>query len=204
MAAGGISKELEAFIQSIKEEWKGAFHKSPDLTILVLKDERIVAAIEKRFLEHAAVTKVRQLDYDFYTGLFNLVFEFSRGTGNLGRPGLDAFLAIVDSNGKVIGVVDPFDPEQPNIFVPPLPSASEQPFVLDRPSQNVTFSDGEMYPAQVRSREFMQRLQIGGGGVMWPGDPEAYTKCAYTTRTPNDYWTDYQNDDCGLPTTILA
>ena len=80
--------------------------------------------------------------------------------------------------------------------------------MLDRPSksQSVAFGDEDIYPAQVKSREFMQRLQIGGGGVIvaGPGDPEVYTKCAYTTRTPNDYWTDYQNDDCGMPTTILV
>ena len=79
MAAGSKSKHLEAFIQSIKDEWKGAFRKYPDLTILALQEDVFVGAIERRFADNAAITNVRQLDYDFYTGLFNLVFEFARG-----------------------------------------------------------------------------------------------------------------------------
>ena len=77
---------------------------------------------------------VRQLDYNFHTGLHNLVFEFAPNRSDLGSLAPNAFLAILDSNGKVIAVVDPFDAVQPNKFVPPLPTESERPFVLARPS----------------------------------------------------------------------
>jgi len=194
MANKKRSKHLEDFIRYIKDEWKGTFRRSPDLTIFALKDEQVCAAIEKRFREEAGITAVRQLDYDFYTGLHNLVFEFSPRSTDLAR-GRNAFLAILDSNGKLIALIDPFDPEQPNKFVPPLPKESEQPFVLARPSATaeVSFSEQDMYPLQVRSQTFFERMA-------GPGTPvEAYTKSPYTTRTPSDYWTDYNNDDCKVP-----
>ena len=201
MAKTNKSKQLEAFIQLIKDDWKGTFRKFPDITILALQDDQVCAAIDKRFKDEAAITAVRQLDYDFYTGLQNLIFEFAPRLADLASAQKNAFLAIIDSNGKVLAVVDPYDPVQPNKFVPPLPKESEQPFVLARPSvtAEVSFSDEDMYPLQVRDRAFFARIRGGGGG-----DVEVYTKCAYTTRTPNDYWTDYQNDDCGLPGPILA
>lgn len=205
MAKTKHSKHLEAFIQSVKDEWKGTFRKFPDLTILVLQDAQVTAAIEKRFEDQAGISNVRQLDYDFYSGLHHLVFEFTPRLADLGHRASNAFLVIADGNGKVIAVIDPFDPIQPNAFVPPLPPASEQPFVLDRPSiaGEVTFSDLDLYPLQVRNSAFFQRIRVGGSGIMG-GDVEVYTKCAYTTRTPNDYWTDWQNDDCGLPDDILV
>jgi hypothetical protein len=199
------SKHLEALIQSVKDEWKGTFRKFPDLAIFAVQDEQVGAAIERRFKKEAGISAVRQLEYNFHTGLHNLVFEFAPRLADLGTRPANAFLAIVDGNGKVIAVVDPFDPVQPNKFVPPLPTESEQPFVLARPSvtAEVNFTDQDMYPVQVRNRAFFQRISVGGSGVMG-GDVEIYTKCAYTTRTPSDYWTDYQNDDCGLPDDILA
>ena len=60
--------------------------------------------------------------------------------------------------------MDPFDPVQPNKFVPPLPKDNEQPFVLERPSasQSVAFSDQALYPLQVRNRAFFEQLRVGG------------------------------------------
>ncbi|MGH7905800.1 MAG: hypothetical protein ACREP6_04155 [Candidatus Binataceae bacterium] len=205
MAKGKRSKHLEAFIQSIKDEWKGTFRSHPDLTILALQEDRVLDAIERRFESQAAITEVRQLDYDFYTGLHNLVFEFTPDQANLGARGSNAFLAILDCNGKLITLIDPFDPVQPNKFVPPLPDNGEQPFVLDRRSmsQEVTFSDEDMYPLQVRSHAFFQRIKAGGTAVT-AGDVGYYSKCPYTTRTPNDYWTDYQTDECSLPPVIFT
>jgi hypothetical protein len=205
MAKAKKSKHLEAFIQSIKDEWKGTFRKYPDLTIFALQDERVLGAIEQRFQDQVSVSNVRQLDYDFYTGLHNLIFEFVPSVANLATRGANAFLSILDGNGKVIALVDPFDPVQPKVFVQPLPQETEQPFVLDRPSasQDVTFSDADMHPVQRRNRAFLERLKVGGTGV-GVGGVEIYSKCAYMTQTPKDYWTDYQNDDCSLPTTILT
>jgi hypothetical protein len=199
MAKPKISTHVEALIRAIKEEWQGGYRKSPDITVLALKDKEVIAAIEKRFSDQARVTNIHQLEYNFYTGLHNLVFEFSGGVQPFGKPGTDGFLAILDSKGQLIGMVDPFDPIQPNKFMPPLPTESEQPFVLDRPSEEIAFSDAEMYPLQVRSREFMERLKVNGTHF---GDVIILTRCPYTTRTPSDYWTDYQNDECGMPDDI--
>lgn len=203
MATNRKSKHLQALIELVKEEWKGTFRKHPDITLLALQDDAVCAALEKRFRDDVALTAVRQLEYDFYTGLHHLVFEFAAKAGELVPAAANAVLAILDGNGKGVAIVDPFDPVQPNKFVPPLPKESEQPFVLARPSAEVTFSDQDMYPVAVRNQAFFQRIRVGGTGVIGDGDVEVYTKCAYTTRTPNDYWTDYQNDDCGMPDDIV-
>lgn len=187
------SPHLEALVQSIKEEWKGPYRKSPDLTIFALQDDRVTAAIETRFANQASITNIRQFEYNFRTGLHSLAFEFMWGVGNLGRLGSDAFLVVLDGNGKVVALVDPFDAEQPNKFVPPLPKESEQPFVLDRPyaGDDVRPTDEEMFPMQVRSREFMARLNFAPDIIVING-----TTCDYATHTPVGWKSDRSTDDC--------
>jgi hypothetical protein len=195
------SAHLQALIQAVKGEWKDAYRKSPDLTIFALHDDDVVAAIEKRFADQARLTRIRELEYNFQTGLYSLVFEFLPGLKNLGRLGSDAVLVVLNGNGKVIAVVDPFDPVQPNTFVPPVPLESEQPFVFDRPYQGDTFrrSDEEMFPMQVRSREFMARLNLAPDTIIINE-----TKCDYATQTPGDWKSDRTNDDCAPDDSILA
>ena len=199
------SSALEAFFKSLRAEWNGLYRKFPDQTIFTLADERVVEAIEKRFAQQASIKNIRQLDYDFYSGLFNLCFEFAPSLGDLGVRSADAFLVILDGTCKVIAIVDPFDPVQPNVFVPPLPQENEQPFVLDRPSvaKRVSFSDEALYPMQVRSRAFFERLRGGGSGIII--DPNVFTACTFKTWTP---WygtvTDVTIDDCGVEPYILA
>lgn len=211
MAKEKKSKHLDAFIQTVKDEFKGAYRKYPELTILAVNNAGVAAAIEKRFEDGAAIINVRQLEYDFFTGLHNLVFEFAAGIKDLGAKGSNAFLAILDADGGLVGLLDPFEPAQPNNHVPPVPAAggseTDQPFVLARPSrsQEITFSEEDLMPAQVRSRAFLERLKASPISVrLEDGDVEYYSRCPYTTRTPNDYWTDYQTDECSLPPTILA
>jgi hypothetical protein len=195
------SPHLEALVQSIKNEWEGTYRKSPDLTIFALQDERVTEAIEKRFADQASLTSIREFEYNFYTGLHSLVFEFMWGVENLARLGSDAFLVILDGNGKVIAVVDPFDLVQPNKFIPPLPKESEQPFVLDRPylGDDVAASDEELFPMQVRSRAFMARLNLARDVISINE-----TKCDYATQTPGDWKSDRTNDDCAPPGPILT
>ena len=201
MAKQKRSPHLEALIRSIKGEWKGRYRKSPDLAIFALQDERVTAAIEMRFAEQASITNIRQLEYDFRTGLHNLVFEFMWGVGNLGKLGSDAFLVILDGNGKVVALVDPFDPVQPNKFVPPLPGESEQPFVLDRAyvGEDVGRTDEELFPMQVRSREFMNRLKLAPDIIVINE-----TVCDYATQTPGDWKSDRTSDDCAADESILT
>jgi hypothetical protein len=195
------SAHLQALIRAIKDEWKDAYRKSPDLTIFALHDDGVVAAIEKRFADRARLTQIRQLEYNFQTGLHSLVFEFIPGLANLGKLGSDAVLVVLDGNGRVIAVVDPFDPVQPNTFVPPLPDKSEQPFVFDRPYEGdrVRPSDEEMFPMQVRSRAFMARLNVAPDVIIINE-----TKCDYATQTPGDWKSDRSNDDCAPDDSILA
>lgn len=201
MAKRKRSPHLEALIQSIKDEWKGRYRKSPDLTIFALQDERVTGAMEKRFAEQASITNIRQLEYDFHTGLHKLVFEFMWGVGNFGKLGSDAFLVVLDGNGGVIALMDPFDPVQPNKFIPPLPRESEQPFVFDRPyvGEDVRRSDEELFPMQVRSREFMRRLNLAPDIIVINE-----TVCDYATQTPGDWKSDRTSDDCAPDESILT
>jgi hypothetical protein len=196
------SSALEAFFKSLQADWKGLYRKFPDQTIFVLSDERVVEAIEKRFAQQASIKDIRQLDYDFYSGLVPLCFEFAPTLGDLGTRLANAFLVILDGSSKVIALIDPFDPVQPNVFVPPLPQQSEQPFVLNRPSaaKHVSFSDEALYPIQVRSRAFFERLR--GRGVF--PDPRNFTSSSYQTWTPEGAFTDTIVDDCGPDTPILT
>lgn len=203
MADSKRSHHLEAFFKTLEADWKGRYRKFPDQAIYSLQDDRVVAAIEKRFAARAAIREVYQLDYDFRSGLLHLVFEFTPSPDDLGTGGANALLVILDGNCKVIAVVDPFDPVQPNKFVPPLPKESEEPFVLDRPSasKHVTLSDQALYPLQVRSRAFFERLLSGGSGV---GEREIITYIAYPTWTPTATFTDWAAGDCGEDEGVLA
>lgn len=199
MVSNEQSKQLQAFLQLIKNDWKGRYRKYPDQTAFALQDHRVLEAIEKRFSEGNGIKAVRLLDYDFYTGLHNLVFDFEPPAANLARECL-SLLTILDAKGKVLGIIDPFDPVQPNKFVPPLPQEGDLPFVLDRPSpgQQVSFSDQDVYPLQVRSHSFFQQLQRGGSSLI-PIDINTYTLCSFQTTTPWGSGPDYILDDCGQP-----
>jgi len=127
------------------------------------------------------------LDYEFYTGLHYLVFDLAPCGTTLTPSAAASILTILDGTGKVIAVDDPFDPEQPNKFVPPLPPEGEGPVVLDRPAagRDVTYSDDALFPVQVRSRAFLQRLK--GVGVM----PEPFIDINSWTVYQRDTWTPY-------------
>ncbi|MGH7905801.1 MAG: hypothetical protein ACREP6_04160 [Candidatus Binataceae bacterium] len=203
MARSSRSKHLQDFIDTIRGDWKGTFRKFPDQTVFALQDERVIDAIEKRFTQGIGVNTVRQLDYDFYTGLQNVIFEFAASALGPGFPRANAFLTILDSNCKVHAVIDPFDPGQPNKFVPPLPQDTEQPFVLDRPSvsKEISLSDAQMYPLQVRSRAFFERLKAGGNRITI--EPTILTLCSFQTWSPYGTVPDFTIDDCGEPTILV-
>jgi len=101
---------------------------------------------------------------------------------------------------------DPFDPAQPNTSVPPLPNEGELPFVLYQPSEseNLIFSEQEMFPEQVRSREFFKKLTAAAGSD-WPPEGWTETACSYWTHTLvcKDAYNDKNADDSG-PTIIIA
>lgn len=143
-------------------------------------------------------TGIQALDYDFHTGLHYLVFEFSAAPDAAPRD-RNTFLTILDGSGTVIAVIDPFDVAQPNRFVPPLLPEGDLPFVLDRPSasRDLRYSDDALFPVQVRSRAFPDRLNLT------PIDPiidiNTWTTCQSTTWTPYGSVLDITYDDCGQP-----
>lgn len=215
MARKKTSKHLDALIELLLKDGKGKFGNYPDQAIYALHDSRVTAALERRFEDGLAIKAIRALHYDFYTGLHNIVFEFAPGMMNLVASKAGAILVILDGHCQVIGLVDPFDPIQPNKYVPPLPENvdGEQPFVLDRPAmaQCIGASDEKLYPVQVRNRAFFQRLQSSltgsqrGGPIIiiieWP----VLTVCTFSTWTP---WygtvTDVTLDDSGKDPDIWA
>ncbi len=198
MARPKRSKHLDALFKLLQADWKGPYRQFPDQTIYALDDERVSAAVEKRLAAQRNIKAIRQLEYNFHTGLHYLIFEFAARSGGAGDT--DALLVILDGNCKAVALVDPFDQVQPNKFVPPLPAESErQPFVLERPSpaKRVTFSEEAVYPVQVRSSAFFQRLRAGPNVIPWPDlDPIIHTWCQFNTWTPYGTVVDYIPDDC--------
>jgi hypothetical protein len=218
MSKYGTSSRIEELRTHLKNDWKGNYTKYPDQAIFALADSRVTEAIEKRFEKNGTIKEIKSLEYDFYSGFNRIYFEFTPATGSIGLPSPDAFLVIMDSNCRVVGILDPFDPVQPNPLIPPLPpKEGEQPFVLSRPSraEELTFDDKEIHALQVRSREFYERLTserkkqecfgmtkstgAAGGSPAIPGgrDGIIHTTCEYTTHFACRYRIDRNNDDCG-------
>ena len=144
--------------------------KFPKQSFFALKDERVANLIRHRLQNGGSLTAVKILEYDFFGGLNRICFEFAPLQPLGIKPG--AILVVMDGACNVVGVVEPFDPAQPNPVLPPLPDKSEQasargelPFVLARPSdsKNVPFTEVDLYMLQVRNSRFFR--QIGGGGL---------------------------------------
>ena len=200
MSTEQSSEHLRRLIESVKADWRGTHRKLPDPAIFALQDERVVAAIERRFASGVRITDIRQLEYSFATGLNSLVFEFDRAADDLASLATDAFLVLLNGDGAVVALVDPFDPVQPNKYVPPLPTAGEQPFVLERPSatDTVAFEDAAVGQAEARARAFMSRLGVVDGLLI------NTTWCDYATHTPVGWKSDRTSDDCAPIDTILT
>lgn len=205
--ASSLIKELRTLLEN---DWKGRYRKYPDQALFALADERVTKAIEKRFEKNGTIKEIKSLDYDFYAGFNRICFEFMPTTGSTGLPSPDAILVIMDSSCKIVGIHDPFDPVQPNRFIPPLPpKVGEQPFVLSRRSkaEDLTFNDEEMTAVQVRGREFFERLASGSDREFFErpasgsdrGEAGVWvnlaTGCPYTTHFSCHYKTDHLVDD---------
>jgi hypothetical protein len=202
MAQNKVPEPVRNLFKILADDWKTLDGKYPDQAIFALADKRVSAALETRFDEKASLKGIRPLPYNVGSGLNSIYFEFTSEAkrGEILSP--NAFLVLLDGNCKVVAIVDPFDPEQPNAFTPPSFSRGEQPFVLARPSvtEELVFSETDLTAVRMRSREFFMRIGSGGGG-----DVEVYTTCTYYTSTllGRDGYNDRTTDDCGLPT-ILA
>ena len=205
MAKNEASSRIEELRTHLKNDWKGSYRKYPEQAIFALGDARVTKAIEKRFEKNGTIKEIRSLEYDFFTGLNKICFEFTPTAGSLGLPSPDAFLVLLDSNCNTVAILDPFDPDQPNQFIPPLPKEGEQPFVLSRPSriEELIFKDQDMHSVQIRSREFFQRLTAGGSSRFLDANL-IQTKCDYATHVGCGWRSDNTNDDCGSPDIIVT
>jgi hypothetical protein len=205
MAVSGRSTHIQELLRALAKDWEGLYRRYPDQAIFALNDNRVIEALDKRFREASNLQDIKSLPYDFQTGLNCVYFEFSHASGRIELPSSRSFLVVMGGNCDVVGVIDPFDPDKPNPFMPTLPKVGDQPFVLARPSvtDSLSFSDQELQSNRTRTREYFRRLAEEGGAGIGPGDVEIYTTCNYTTQTPRDYWPDNNRpDDCGGP--ILA
>jgi hypothetical protein len=183
--------EISSLVEALEKDSNARFPRYPDQTIFIVKDERVVKAILSRFEESQSLSSISALPYNFRAGLNFVCFEFSPGGKGIGP---NSFLAIVNGGCKVVAVIDPFDVTQPNQWVPPLPDKSDIetdaiPFAMARPSgvDKMQINTADIFPMEVRSREFFARLGgmggIFGGGVgeIDDGSGGTATSCTYVT-----------------------
>ncbi len=162
------SNEVSNFRTLLEEDSKSPYPKYPSQALFALRDDRVVEALIVRLRNKQTLRSIKPLPYNFRTGLNFIYFEFS--PNDLNSIGSDSCLVILNSKCGVVGMVDPFDFEQPNRALPPLPESEDTgpistlPFALSRPSATefLRFSQEELYPTEVRSRAFF--ASIGGGG----------------------------------------
>lgn len=215
------SNALSAITALITEDAKSPYPKYPSQSFSAIQDEKVASSLSRRFAEGARLRGIRAFEYDFLTGLNRICFEFEAPAHGLGANDL---LVLLDGNCRVIGLVDPFDSEQPNRMVPPMAAlGGAMPFVLDRPSAsaNLPFDKADLAAQDYRARQFMARMivaeQHSGGGGPDPCGPEAHTTtstyCTFYVGTlqyiPATGWDhpirqmdcdhmDTNADDCGI------
>ena len=145
-------------IALLKKDASDPHHKYPSQSQYALKDERVLKALEDRLNNNKSLTAIETLEYNFFTGLNQIYFQFASPAGIGLVP--DAILVVMDHDARVVGIVDPFNPNQPNRLLPILPKEGEQPFVLSRPSvaESASFNKQQLYPRQVRNKEFFSKL----------------------------------------------
>lgn len=209
-----VSAHISELASILKRDSSSPDPKYPVQAVRALEDERVAKALQQRLENGGSLTGINSLGYNFFTGLNHISFHFTLPGVHGLKP--DAVLVILDADCRVIGLVDPFDIAQPNRFIPPLPSRGEQPFVLARPSctDSLTFEQEELYPSEVRSREFFERLKVHQNAVRmnkqeWDNPdggpvPSRETGCRYSVATcensphrPPDERVGYFIDDCG-------
>jgi hypothetical protein len=185
-----MAEDLMAQVTSLLKKDRSSRHsRFPSQASYAMADSRVSDAVRKRIDNHQAISKVKALEYDVRTGLNRIIIEFSPPAGiSLSNDGI---LVILDADCTVVGLVDPFDPLQPNPHLPPIPEGSEVPFVLSRPSASteVKITEEELYLRDIRVKGFFEQLaprRPGGGGSGPTCDPDrgTTTTCQVSTLEP--------------------
>lgn len=171
---------IDQLRKEILQDRASPHQRLPDQSLQALDDERVALGIRSRLERGARLTGIHPLEYNFPTGLNHLYFAFTAAEGI--SITADAILVILDSQSRVVGVVDPFDPAQPNRLLPPLP---EQPFVLacHTVSDDLYFTKEELRTRNAADSEFFRKLELtnkptkrmmkqewdweGAGGAPW-------------------------------------
>jgi hypothetical protein len=169
---------IEELGELLKNDMSLPHPKFPKQSFYALRDERVIKPIRNRLENGGTLTAVKILEYDFFSGLNRIYFEFAPRQPLGIKP--SAILIVMDGACNVVGVVEPFDPKQPNPMLPALPETSEGrgelPFVLARPSnsKNLPFTEVDLYTLQVRNHRFFRQL---GGGSLGGGHLGGLTDC---------------------------
>lgn len=151
-------------LTELLEQDRGAPHpKYPDQALYALRDAAVAQAVERRFKGKQSLVRVYALACDRATGLLHTVFEFTKVGAIALAP--NALLVITDSHCKVVGVVDPFDPEQPNPMLPARSAAGALPLALSQPSDadELIFSDEDLRAREQRTQAYMQKMNVAPG-----------------------------------------
>jgi hypothetical protein len=155
-------KELTRLLEQDRE---APVAKYPEQALYALRDKAVAETIERRFKGKESLVRIHSLGCHRASGLTHTVFEFSK-TGAIALAP-NAVLVITDSRCNVVGIVDPFDPKQPNPLLPPL--SGELPLALAQPSDadDLIFSPEDLRPREERTRAYLQNMNVesGSGGV---------------------------------------
>ena len=220
MGKKNIIKKLR---ESLSEEKNKPFRRWPAQALRALDDEKVVSSIERRFSDGQTLSEIREIGYMPQTGLNHTLFMFSGEMLGIERTGI---LVMTDGNCGVVGIIERFDPVQPNPLWPPninsqletderqtdmISNADGVPFILREPtiSGTVRFRETDLEPFAKRTSSFLRRIGMYASAISdnttdssW--STEECTGCAQT-NFPNDIQcdrecitvTDTEADDCG-------
>jgi hypothetical protein len=158
---------LKDLTERLEQDQGAPYPKFPDQARYALQDAAVAQAIERRFKGGESLVRIRSLGCHRASGLLHTVFEFTKAGAIALAP--HALLVITDGRCKVVGIVDPFDPEQPNPMLPALSSAGALPLALAEASDAdaLAFSEEDLRPKEERTRAYLQKMNVepGSGGV---------------------------------------
>jgi hypothetical protein len=155
---------LEELTDLLQRDRSSRSPKYPDQALYAVRDSLVAEAVERRFKTDEAIVRIRSLGCHRSSGLLHTVFEFTTAGAIALAP--NAMLVITDGQCKVVAIVDPFDPEQPNPLLPAISGAL--PLALSQPADDeVEFSEEDLQPREARTRAYLQKLNVetGSGGA---------------------------------------